>query len=259
LNMSESSSVSPLGFSHFLEQSDTVGLMVLAILVFMSVASWYLIVAKAWQQWRVRAAGRRFLEALAGARDYQEAEELFARTPPREPFGRVLAQGMEACRLLQPTAARRGFEMTSPDDFVNAALERGVASEEYALEKGLSVLASVGSTAPFVGLFGTVWGIYHALLSIGLSGQASLDQVAGPVGEALIMTACGLAVAIPAVLAYNAFVRANRNLLGKIENHAHRVFVLLAVGGVPESQAQRVPPPPSLVVAEEKERAKRRA
>jgi biopolymer transport protein ExbB len=252
--MPEPASASPLGFSHFLAQSDTVGLLVLAILILMSAASWYQIVVKAWQQWRVRAAGRRFLDALEAARDYQEAEEVFAHALPEEPFGRVLARGMEACRQLRSSAARRGFEMTSPDDFVSAALERGVASEEYALEKGLSVLASVGSTAPFVGLFGTVWGIYHALLSIGLSGQASLDQVAGPVGEALIMTACGLGVAIPAVLAYNAFARANRNLVGRIEHHAHRVFALLAVGSVPESQARRVFDLPA-----EEGKAKRRA
>ncbi|MDR0673421.1 MAG: MotA/TolQ/ExbB proton channel family protein [Zoogloeaceae bacterium] len=201
----------------------------------MSAASWFQIAVKAWQQWRVRKAGRRFLDALEAARDYREVENLFARKPPEDPFGRVLAQGMEACLLLRSLSARRGFEMVSPDDFINAALERSVAREEYALEKGISILASVGATAPFVGLFGTVWGIYHALLSIGSSGQASLDQVAGPVGEALIMTACGLAVAIPAVLAYNAFIRANRDLSGRMEHHAHRVFVLLAIGNLPEN------------------------
>jgi biopolymer transport protein ExbB len=230
LNMPEPLSASPLGFEHFLEQSDTIGVLVLAALILMSAVSWYQMIAKAWQQWRVRAAGRRFLDSLARVRGYQEVEDMFTRTPPGEPFGRILAQGVEACQLLRSSAVRRGFEMTSPDDFINAALERSIASEEYGLEKGLSVLASVGSTAPFVGLFGTVWGIYHALLSIGFSGQAGLDRVAGPVGEALIMTACGLAVAIPAVLAYNAFVRANRNLIGQMESHAHRVFVLLAVG-----------------------------
>ncbi|MDR1647469.1 MAG: MotA/TolQ/ExbB proton channel family protein [Zoogloeaceae bacterium] len=202
----------------------------------MSIASWYQIVLKTWQQWRVRAAGRRFLAALADARDYPAIEALFARTSPREPFGQILAQGLEACRLLASPAAHSGFALASPDDFIHATLERSIAREEYALEKGLSVLASVGSTAPFVGLFGTVWGIYHALLSIGFSGQAGLDQVAGPVGEALIMTACGLAVAIPAVLAYNAFVRANRNLTGRLEHHAHRVFALLAVGKVPKDE-----------------------
>jgi biopolymer transport protein ExbB len=254
--MPESLSASPLGFSHFLEQSDMIGILVLGILIIMSAASWYEIVVKAWQQWRVRAAGRRFLDALEFARDYQDAENLFAGVSPKEPFGRVLAQGMDACQLLRSAAVRRGFEMTSPDDFIAAALERSVANEEYALEKGLSVLASVGATAPFVGLFGTVWGIYHALLSIGFSGQASLGQVAGPVGEALIMTACGLAVAIPAVLAYNAFVRANRNLVGKIENHAHRIFALLAVGNLPESRAHRVPAL-SAVEGQTEEKAKR--
>jgi biopolymer transport protein ExbB len=240
--MPESPSPSPLGFGHFLEQSDTIGLLVLAVLSLMSAASWYQIIAKAWQQWRVRAAGRRFLDSLACARDYQEVEHLLAQTPPAEPFGRILAQGVEACQLLQPSAARRGFEMTSPDGFINATLERSIANEEYALGKGLSVLASVGSTAPFVGLFGTVWGIYHALLSIGFSGQAGLDQVAGPVGEALIMTACGLAVAIPSVLGYNVFVRVNHNLTERLESHAHRVFALLALGKAAESRAHRTFP-----------------
>ncbi|MDR2032510.1 MAG: MotA/TolQ/ExbB proton channel family protein [Azoarcus sp.] len=252
--MPETSSPPLPGFWHFLEQGDTVTMLVLAVLVLMSVASWYQIAAKAWQQWRVRKAGKHFLDSLAGTRNYQEAEELLARTPPKEPFGRILAQGMEACQLLRTPTAHRGFEITSPDGFIDATLEKSLASEEYALEKGLSVLASVGSTAPFVGLFGTVWGIYHALLSIGLSGQASLGQVAGPVGEALIMTACGLAVAIPAVLAYNAFVRANRNLTGRMESHAHRVFTLLGTGNIPENHAHRVR---ALPVPEDK--AKRRA
>jgi biopolymer transport protein ExbB len=252
--MPESSSASPLGFGHFLEQSDTVGVLVLAILILMSVASWYQIIVKTWQQWRLRVAGRRFLDALSRVRGYQEVEDMLAQTFPREPFGRILGEGVEACHLLKSSAVQRGFEMSSPDDFVNATLEKSVANEEYALEKGLSVLASVGSTAPFVGLFGTVWGIYHALLSIGFSGQAGLDQVAGPVGEALIMTACGLAVAIPAVLAYNAFVRANRNLTGRMENHAHRVFALLAIGRLTEKQDHRV-----VALSSVEDKAKRRA
>jgi biopolymer transport protein ExbB len=92
------------------------------------------------------------------------------------------------------------------------------------------VLASVGSTAPFVGLFGTVWGVYHALVAIGLSGQGTLDKVAGPVGEALIMTALGLAVAIPAVLAYNAFVRSNRLVLAQLDAYAHDLYAVLTTG-----------------------------
>jgi biopolymer transport protein ExbB len=237
--MPESSSLP--GFGHFLEQTEAIGVFVLAVLVLMSVVSWCQIILKAWQQWRVRAASQRFLDALARARNAQEVEALLTEAPPEEPFGCILAEGLEACRLLRSSAARRAFTLTSPDDFIHSALEGGIANEEYALEKGLSILASVGSTAPFVGLFGTVWGIYHALISIGVSGQAGLDQVAGPVGEALIMTACGLAVAIPAVLAYNAFARANRNLVGKMENHAHRVFALLATGELPNPLPSTLP------------------
>ena len=108
---------------------------------------------------------------------------------------------------------------------------RRVIDEETArLESGLTVLASVGSTAPFVGLFGTVWGVYHALINIGMSGQGTLDKVAGPVGEALIMTALGLAVAIPAVLAYNAFVRSNRMVLAELDAFAHDLFAFLTTG-----------------------------
>jgi len=100
------------------------------------------------------------------------------------------------------------------------------------MESGLTVLASVGSVSPFVGLFGTVWGIYHALASISQSGQATLDKVAGPVGEALIMTALGLAVAIPAVLAYNALVRSNRVLSGELERFGYELHTLLTTGAV---------------------------
>jgi biopolymer transport protein ExbB len=108
---------------------------------------------------------------------------------------------------------------------------RRVIDEETArFESGLTVLASIGSTAPFVGLFGTVWGVYHALVAIGLSGQGTLDKVAGPVGEALIMTALGLAVAIPAVLAYNALVRSNRLVLAKLDAFAHDLFAVLTTG-----------------------------
>jgi biopolymer transport protein ExbB len=108
------------------------------------------------------------------------------------------------------------------------------------------MLASVGSTAPFVGLFGTVWGVYHALINIGMSGQGTLDKVAGPVGEALIMTAAGLAVAIPAVLAYNTLVRSNRLVLAQLDSFAHDLFAFLTTGShvndVASVQPLRTPP-----------------
>lgn len=120
--------------------------------------------------------------------------------------------------------------MVSPDDYVSAALAHGIARENRSLESGMAALASIASTAPFVGLFGTVWGIFHALQGIALSTQASLDKVAGPVGEALVMTACGLFVSIPALLAYNVFARLNRNMVGDLERFAHDVFGLLGLG-----------------------------
>ncbi|MBL8541697.1 MAG: MotA/TolQ/ExbB proton channel family protein, partial [Betaproteobacteria bacterium] len=115
-------------------------------------------------------------------------------------------------------------------EFITRAMRRVIDEETARLESGLAVLASVGSTAPFVGLFGTVWGVYHALVTIGMSGQGTLDKVAGPVGEALIMTALGLAVAIPAVLAYNAFVRRNRLVLARLDAFAHDLFAFLTTG-----------------------------
>ena len=117
-------------------------------------------------------------------------------------------------------------------------MRQGIEEEAERLERGLTLLASVGSTAPFVGLFGTVWGIYHALLAIGISGQGTLDKVAGPVGEALIMTAIGLAVAIPAVLGYNALTRRNQFVLGRLDAFGHDLLTL-AVTCAPLERGER--------------------
>jgi biopolymer transport protein ExbB len=130
------------------------------------------------------------------------------------------------------------LELADVGDFIADSLALGVSSEQERLESGLAALAAVGSTAPFVGLLGTVWGIYHALIAIGVAGQGSLDKVAGPVGEALVMTALGLAVAIPAVLAYNAFVRATRRAAGELQAFAHEMLAFLATGVPADAAAQ---------------------
>ena len=230
-----------LGFAHFLSQADTVGLCVVAVLAVMSLLSWWLIALKLWRHLAIRARSRAFLVEFLQVRQRIDAERLRVRSGADNPFARLLSEGLTACQALRE--ARRegaregsrktdepGFEMSAQDDYVSAALAHGVAGEARRLENGLTALACIASSAPFVGLFGTVWGIFHALREIALSAQASLDKVAGPVGEALIMTACGLFVAIPAVLAYNAFVRLNRNLTGELERHAHTVFGLLGLG-----------------------------
>ena len=226
-----------MGFAHFLSQADTVGLCVLAVLVVMSLLSWWLIALKLWRHLTIRARSRAFLIEFRQVRQRIDAERLRVRSGADNPFARLLSEGLTACQALREAkreGARKtddpGFEMSAPDDYVSAALAHGVAGEARRLENGLTALACIASSAPFVGLFGTVWGIFHALREIALSAQASLDKVAGPVGEALIMTACGLFVAIPAVLAYNTFARLNRNLTGELERHAHTVFGLLGLG-----------------------------
>ena len=206
-----------LGFAHFLAQTDGVARTLLAILAAMSLATWYLIAAKAIEQWLERRHSRRFLAAFWGD------------DAPRAGASRIAAPAPEARDVFSRLASTALAAHPQGDaEFLTRSMRRVIDEDTARLESGLTVLASVGSTAPFVGLFGTVWGVYHALTAIGLSGQGTLDKVAGPVGEALIMTALGLAVAIPAVLAYNAFVRANRLMLARLDAFAHDLYAALA-------------------------------
>ncbi|MCL2872849.1 MAG: MotA/TolQ/ExbB proton channel family protein [Betaproteobacteria bacterium] len=229
--MSESS----WGLSHFLAQTDAVGVAVLIILTVMSLLSWYLIASKLGLYAMLRARSRAFLANFRQVRRTADAEHLRMTTDENNPFARLLGEGFRACQSLQEaenTKARKGarFEITSPDDYVSAALAHSVVQEAGRLERGMTTLASIASTAPFVGLFGTVWAIFHTLQGFAYSAQTSLDKVAGPVGEALIMTAYGLFVSVPALLAYNAFTRQNRSLTRELEQFAHTVFGLLGLG-----------------------------
>jgi len=146
----------------------------------------------------------------------------------------VLAtEGQKAATHVKLTHGAQQAELHESFDiseWVTRCLRNSLDDSTAKLQSGLAILASAGSTAPFVGLFGTVWGIYHALMSIGLAGQASIDKVAGPIGEALIMTALGLAVAIPAVLGYNALVRGNKAVLAKLNRFAHDLHAYYVTG-----------------------------
>jgi biopolymer transport protein ExbB len=206
-----------IGFASFLAHTDALGKTILLILLIMSLATWYLIVTKtvAVVLERRRSAG--FLEAVWNAPSQAAVESQLEERHPDEPFAHLALHAV--------AAGRKGN-----DEFLTRAMRRVIDEDTARIESGLTVLASIGSTAPFVGLFGTVWAVYHALASIGLSGQGTLDKVAGPVGEALIMTALGLAVAIPAVLAYNAFVRSNRLVLAKLDAYAHDLYSVLTTG-----------------------------
>jgi biopolymer transport protein ExbB len=218
------------GFASFLSQTDGVGKAALAVLLVMSVATWYLIVTKGIQLLTTRRRTARFLEVFWDAPSVQAVGARLEEHHPDEPFSHLAWHGIVAARHHQRHGANKLGETGGTAEFITRAMRRVIDEETARFEAGLTVLASVGATAPFVGLFGTVWAIYHALINIGMSGQGTLDKVAGPVGEALIMTALGLAVAIPAVLAYNAFVRSNRVVLAKLDAFAHDLFAVLTTG-----------------------------
>ena len=219
-----------LGLANFLAQADAVGKALLAVLLVMSVATWYLIVAKSIQTYAIRRRSARFLATFWDAPSLQAVATHLEEHHPDEPFSHLAWHAIVSVRHHEQHRANRLNEVGSAGEFTTRAMRRVIDEETANLEAGLTVLASVGSTAPFIGLFGTVWGVYHALISIAMSGQGTLDKVAGPVGEALIMTALGLAVAIPAVLAYNACVRSNRMVLSRLDAFAHDLFAFLATG-----------------------------
>ncbi|MCB1950117.1 MAG: MotA/TolQ/ExbB proton channel family protein [Burkholderiales bacterium] len=219
-----------LGFSHFLAQIDGVGISVLVLLISLSVASWYLIITKSINNFIAKKRATAFLNHFWNVESLDEVKKSFNGTIPNNAFAELAKLGIEAAADSKMQDSYKLAAAGGTSEFLTRALRNGIDQEAAKVENGLTLIASAGSAAPYIGLLGTVWGIYHALIQIGLSGQGTLDKVAGPVGEALIMTALGLAVAIPAVLAYNAFVRRNRIWLARLDAFAHDLFVLITVG-----------------------------
>jgi biopolymer transport protein ExbB len=219
-----------LGFAHFLAHTDGVGRLVLAALLLLSVASWYLIVTRALANTLAQRRAANFLAGFWDAPSLQDVSRALAEQPVDNAFAELARQALQAAGDCEGQSPHKLAAAGGLGEFLTRVLRNGIDQEAARVEHGLTVLASAGSAAPYVGLFGTVWGIYHALVQIGLSGQGTLDKVAGPVGEALIMTALGLAVAIPAVLAYNAFNRRNRMWLARLDAFAHDLYVLTTVG-----------------------------
>ncbi len=218
------------GLAHLWAQSDYIIRAVAAILLLMSVTSWYLILVRSLRQLRARRSDTA-LDAFWAAPNLSAGLQRLNEQAPDSPFEELARQGAAATDHLRQHGHRETLGSTlDADEFVTRALRKSIALSTSKLESGLTMLASIGSTAPFVGLFGTVWGIYHALVNISVSGMATLDKVAGPVGEALIMTAFGLFVAIPAVLAYNAFTRANRVELSELDAFAHDLHAWFTTG-----------------------------
>ncbi|WP_368640857.1 MotA/TolQ/ExbB proton channel family protein [Castellaniella ginsengisoli] len=218
------------GVLHFIGQSDAVGKSLFVFLMLMSLASWYLILAKGLTHLRIRRRSRKFLSEFWAASSLEQVENEISTHGAEEPFAHLASHAIHAQKHHTKYGALKLEESGSTAAFVTRTIRKVIDEETARLENGLTVLASVGSTAPFVGLFGTVWGVYHALLSISMTDGVTINRIAGPVGEALIMTGLGLAVAIPAVLAYNAFVRVNRVYLAQLDAFAHDLFTFLTTG-----------------------------
>jgi biopolymer transport protein ExbB len=221
---------SQLGLAHFWSQGDFVTHAVSMLLLLLSVASWMVIVKKSLGQWRAGRSHERAMTAFWSADTLSEAIEALRVEDKAGIYSRLAFSGANAAQAHEQNASRGIGAGVNVSEAVTRALRSQIVKSQTGIESGLTFLASVGSTAPFIGLFGTVWGIYHAL--VGLSGATTvvLDKVAGPVGEALIMTAAGLFVAIPAVLAYNAFTRANRITLALLDGFAHDLHAYLTTG-----------------------------
>ena len=214
----------PYGLADLWGGSDLVAKTVLLLLLVMSVGSWYVIVSKLVEQSRLLSYGAQ------ANRDFWAAGALTqgaAALPEKSPFRFVADAAVDA---VQKHAVLN--DHVSLNDWVVTRVQAAVDQVQSTSQSGMAVLATVGSISPFVGLFGTVWGIYHALTAIGLSGQASIDKVAGPVGEALIMTAIGLAVAVPAVLGYNWLLRRNKQALDGLRSFGTALHVA-ALSSVP--------------------------
>jgi biopolymer transport protein ExbB len=218
---------SQLGLVNVWTQGDWVTKTVALVLLTMSLATWMVIIIKALDLLKYKKLAK-------SSEDFWHSEDLNTGVASlgndeSNPFRQAVLAGREAAAHHRNTQVQL-HDSLDISDWITRSLRNSIDDSTARLQTGLAVLASVGSTAPFVGLFGTVWGIYHALLGIGAAGAATIDKVAGPIGEALIMTALGLAVAIPAVLGYNALVRGNKSILTKLNRFAHDLHAYFITG-----------------------------
>ncbi|ATU73832.1 biopolymer transporter ExbB [Komagataeibacter rhaeticus] len=213
----------PYGLGALWANGDFIARGVLLIMVFMSLGTWYIMITKFFEQARVMAAAKQVMTDFWTKGSIKEGA---AALPANSPFRYIADTGVKAAEHHEGTMQ----ESIDLHSWTTMSIQRSVDVIQTKLQGGLAFLGTVGSTSPFVGLFGTVWGIYHALTAIGIAGQASIDKVAGPVGESLIMTAIGLGTAVPAVLGYNLLVRRNKGAIDKVRNFAADVQSILMGG-----------------------------
>jgi len=220
--VSKEAVANPYGLEALWKQGDFVARGTLIIMVIMSMGSWYIIFTKVYEQSKLMRSAKAtegFWSAGSIAKGAEGLDE-------RSAFRYIAESGLKASDHHEGTLV----ETIDKHTWIGMSIQRSVENIQSRLQDGLAFLATVGSTAPFVGLFGTVWGIYHALTAIGVSGQASIDKVAGPVGEALIMTAFGLAVAVPAVMGYNWLIRRNKSAMERVRAFSGDVHNVLLAG-----------------------------
>jgi biopolymer transport protein ExbB len=231
-NSSKETVDNPYGLDALWKGGDLVAKGTLAILAIMSIGSWYIIFTKLYEQTKL---GRQSARANKTFWDAGGVDQAIETLEAKSAFRFIAKSGAEA------TAHHRGLlGYIDLNDWIQLSIHRSIEKIQSNLQTGLAFLATVGSTAPFVGLFGTVWGIYHALTAIGIAGQASIDKVAGPVGEALIMTAIGLAVAVPAVLGYNWLVRRNKSAIEDVRTFGAELHAVL-LGAAAARVADKAP------------------
>ena len=217
---------SEFGLIHLWNQGDLITKGVALLLVGMSLASWMVIIIKALDL-RKYASQSRQIESFWHAADFADGLNKLG-ADPANPFRALALEGREAAA--HHNAQQQLHDSLDASEWLTRTLRNSIDESTARLQSGLAVLASVGSTAPFIGLFGTVWGIYHALLSISVAGQATIDKVAGPIGEALIMTAFGLAVAVPAVMGYNWLIRRNKTAMERVRTFSGDLHNVLLSG-----------------------------
>lgn len=221
--------VNPYSLQNIIKHGDWVAKGTLIIMLIMSLGTWYILFVKLWEQQTLLSEGKQMRASFWRAASLREGAKKLKNTSA---YRYIAETGIEANEHHEGALT----ENIDLNQWVTMSVQRSVDNVQARMQAGLAFLASVGSTAPFVGLFGTVWGIYNALTAIGIAGQASIDKVAGPVGEALIMTAIGLAVAVPAVLGYNWLVRRNKVLMETVRAFGSDVHAVL-LGKRPEATA----------------------
>lgn len=219
-----------LSFSKFLHDMATFDWVVLIILVIMSACSWFFIIFNGIRNAIIRSRADKVVREFWEAGSAQESIRAMEAQPSGEPFSKIALDCAVAATHHQKADGGTLAETLDRSEFIDRALRQSIARETVRLESGLTLLAAIGSAAVYVGLLGTVLGIVHALVSIGASGSASITTVAGPVGQALYMTALGLVTAIPAVLAYNFFARSNRLTLSRFDDFAHDLHDFFVTG-----------------------------